>query len=74
MITRLIYVLCSLALAGCIAQRERSESDEAADYKIQQHYSVQCAEDGLLPGSAPFNDCVTRLENAPVSTTPASNR
>jgi hypothetical protein len=53
-----------LALAGCAAAQERSDQQEAVQYTIIQHDAARCADAGFLPGSAPFNDCMAKLESS----------
>ena len=55
-------LLCTTA---CVQQRERAEQQNAVEYNIRQRASAKCADTGLLPGSASFNDCVAKLEGAP---------
>jgi hypothetical protein len=59
-----ISALC-LGLTGCLYQSEQSKQQEAVEYQIQQHDSAKCADQGLLPGSDPFNTCMRMLETAP---------
>jgi hypothetical protein len=62
------FTVASALLAtatGCAAERERSAQQGAVEYNLRQHYTTECADTGLLPGSAPFNDCVAKLEGDP---------